>query len=181
MKKYLFAILVLVFFILGCSPKPQTDKKILAKVNNYEIGLNEFNDEFNGSIFAKDKSAETKRNYLENIINRKLILQDAQKKGLDKDPEFLRTIERFWEQSLLKVALDLKTKELSEHITVTAAEVKAAYDKLVKEGRTTKSFEEARGQILWEITKEKEMRAVSEWLKDLTYQSKISINNDLLK
>lgn len=105
--------LVILALILGCGRRGSQDRQILAKVNNYEIGLQEFEEEFKGSPYAGDNTPQAKREFLKNLINRKLILQDAEKKGLDKDKDFLRMVERFWEQSLLKLALDKKSREIA--------------------------------------------------------------------
>jgi len=48
---------------------------------------------------------------LNNMINQKLILLDAEKKGLDKNKEFLKMVENFWQQSLLTMAMQEKVRE----------------------------------------------------------------------
>ncbi len=105
MKKNLI-VLIFALFIFGCASKPQAKKEVLAKVNNYEIAKEEFDEEFKMSGYGRVDTPESKGDFLNNLINRKLILQDAQKKGLDKDKSFLKMIENFWEQSLLKKSRD---------------------------------------------------------------------------
>ena len=53
----------------------------------------------------------TLHEFLKNMITQKLILLDAERRGLDRDPQFLKMIENFWQQSLLTFALQEKTKE----------------------------------------------------------------------
>ena len=69
--------------------------------------------------------------FLDNLITRKLILQEAQKMGLDRKKEFLKAIENFWEKSLLKIMVDEKTDEIFTDITVTDEEVEESYAKWV--------------------------------------------------
>lgn len=105
--------LFLIMFLAGCSCPLPRDKKILARINNYEITLDEFEEQFRGSLYSKDNTLEARKEFLKVLIGRKLILQDAQAKGLDKKKEFLKMIERFWEQSLLKLALQRKSQEIA--------------------------------------------------------------------
>lgn len=101
-----------VLMIAGCKSQVK-DRQILAKINNYEITKDEFEEEFSDSGFAASDTEESRRKFLENLIDRKLILQEAQAKGLDKEKAFLKSIERFWEQSLLKIAVDRKARDIS--------------------------------------------------------------------
>lgn len=106
-------ILFMAMIIAGCACPLPKDEKVLAKVNNYTITLEEFEVEFKESPYAKDNTPEAKKDFLKILIGRKLILQDAQAKGLDKEKVFLKMIERFWEQSLLKLALQTKSQEIA--------------------------------------------------------------------
>ena len=179
MKKF-GIILFISLLIFGCSVKPKS-KAILAKVNNYEITKEEFEAEFIGSIFGGSDTRESRKEFLDNLINRKLIIQDAEAKGLDKEPGFLKSIERFWEQSLLKAALDRKAREISGSLSVNDNAIEEAYKKMAQEGKTDKSYDQLYGQIKWEMSKVKESQAISSWLKHLRDTSKIEVNNDLLE
>lgn len=124
MKKYL-SILFVMLFLTGCS-RSHAQKDILARVNNYEITRSEFEAEFKASPYAKTDTPESRKDFLNTLIDRKLILQYAQQKDYDKEKDFLKLIERFWEQSLLKVALDRKTREIESRISSSGWEAKRA-------------------------------------------------------
>jgi len=126
MRKYLIIILA-VLMIAGCRCQAK-DKQILAKINNYEITKQEFEEEFRNSAYGVSDTEESRKSFLDNLINRKLVLQEAQRQGLDKDNAFLKSIERFWEQSLLKVMLDKKSKDISMLKDAGKKEVEDAYD-----------------------------------------------------
>ena len=126
MRKYLIIILA-VLMIGGCKCQAK-NKQVLARINNYEITKQEFNEEFKDSAYGVSDTEESRKSFLENLINRKLILQDAQRQGLDKDSAFLKSIERFWEQSLLKVMLDKKSKDISLLKGAVKKEAVNAYD-----------------------------------------------------
>jgi len=106
-KRNHFILCAILVLVTGCAEKRNRDE-VIAKIGNYEITKIEFEDEFKNSPFSKDSSLESKKAFLDNLIDRKLILLDAQAKGLDKNKDFLKTVEKFWEQSLLKVALERK-------------------------------------------------------------------------
>ena len=126
MRRYLIIILA-ALMIAGC--KCQTkDKQVLARINNYEITKQEFEEEFKNSGFSISDTEESRKSFLDNLINRKLVLQEAQRQGLDKEKDFLKSIERFWEQSLLKVMLDKKSKDISMLKDTGKKEVEDAYD-----------------------------------------------------
>lgn len=179
MKKYAI-ILLATLFVFGCTGKPE-DKKVLAKVNNYEITKDKFEEEFRESRYGSSDTLEAKKEFLANLIDRKLILQDAQAKGLDKKQSFLRMIEKFWEQSLLKLALDNKVEEISGSISVSEKEIKDLYDKLSEEGKISKTYEEMRNQLKREIAKSKGSQAINRWVEQLHKNAQIKINEELLK
>jgi len=126
MKRYLIIFLG-ILLISGCKCQAK-DKQVLARINNYEITKQEFEEEFKNSGFSVSDTEESRKSFLDNLINRKLILQEAQRQGLDNDSAFLKSIERFWEQSLLKVMLDKKSKDISMLKDAGKKEIEGAYD-----------------------------------------------------
>lgn len=181
MKRYLLILgLLISVALLGCGQRGPK-KEILAKVNNYEISKDKFEEEFKDSVYGRLDTLDARREFLDNIIDRKLILQDAQLKGLDKQAGFLRMIEKFWEQSLLKIALDKKVEEISASVSVSDKEVRGLYDKMLREGKTDKSYLQMRNQLIREIAKVKESQAISEWVAQLHKKAQIKINEELLK
>ncbi len=95
--------------VVGCTPKPPQEK-VLVQVGDYVITEEDFIEAYRNSAYAVHDSLESKKEFLDNMINQKLILLDAQKQGLDKEKEFLKMIENFWQQSLLTVAIQEKSK-----------------------------------------------------------------------
>ena len=147
MKKQ-FIVLFLGLFLLGCGAS-EPKKAVLAKVNNYEITAEEFNQEFKDSNYAAVDTPQSRKEFLNVLISRKLILQDAQARGLDKDKAFLKAIEKFWEQSLLKIYLDQKDREIA--------------DKAAKEG----------------LSKERQTELSNEWITQLRKGADIKVNQEV--
>ena len=179
MKKYL-AVFLAILFIAGCSAKPK-GKDVLAKINNYEITSEEFETAFKNSSLGLRNTPESRREYLDNLINQKLILQEAQKKNMDKEQSFLKAVERFWEQTLLKIALDDKTAQISGSVQVSDDEVKLAYEKLPDAERAGRDYKELSGKLRWELKKAKEAREFENWLVELRRKADITVNYGLIK
>lgn len=180
MEKYLIILLCLLLFISGCQGSSK-DKIILAKINDYEITKEEFEEEFKVSPFGRTDTLESRKEFLKHLINRKLILQEAQAQGLDKKKSFLKLIERFWEQSLLKIALDRKSKEIVGSVQVSDGTIEETYKNMLKEGETEKPYEEMYKEIKWRIIKLKESQMMNGWLEGLRKDADIQIDYGLLE
>lgn len=179
MKKYLL-ILFLSIFIFGCNPAPK-NKTIIAVINGYTLTKEEFEQEFKDSVFSRIDTPESRIEFLNNLINRKIILQEAEAKNLDKQKSFLKLIEKFWEQSLLRVALEEKTQELAGKVSVSDKEIRESYDLMVKEGKTNKTYEQAYPEIKWMAIRAKESKLMTDWLQGLRKNAHIQINPNMLK
>lgn len=110
MGRFLSCWCVLVFFC-GCLTPTSTDQKVVARIDNYCITQEEFDEAYANSPHAAFSPIQSKHDFLNNMINQKLILLDAQAHGLDKNKEFLKMVENFWQQSLLTMALKEKSSE----------------------------------------------------------------------
>jgi len=113
MSRILFVVFVVLgisaIFITGCFAPVRHD--FVAKVDNYVISQEEFNDAYKNSSYSSSTRILSQHDFLNNMINQKLILLDAQAHGLDKNKEFLKMVEVFWQQSLLTLAVKEKNKE----------------------------------------------------------------------
>ena len=97
-------------FVLGCQSR-ESEKAVVAHVGSYVITQEEFEDAYKNSAYGREHNPFYRSAFLKNMINQKLILLDAEHRGLDRDPQFLKMVENFWQQSLLTFALQEKTKE----------------------------------------------------------------------
>ncbi len=182
MKRIPLVLWGLVFIAAaGCGSGINRNKVILVKINNYEIAKEEFEERFKESYFSHNDTLESRKEFLDYLINCKLILQDAQEKGLDKDKDFLKMIEKFWEQSLLKLTLDKKAKELVGSVVVSDKIVEQAYQEMLKDGKADKPYDQMYGRIKWDITKRKESQVMDDWTTQLRRNAQIKINYDLLE
>ncbi len=174
-------VLLPAFFFL----RPSADKAqgpVVARVNGYLITRAEFEEGFAASAFAaRADSPQARKEYLDTLISQKLILLDAQKRGVDKAPDFLKSVERFWAQSLLTAALGQKTMELRRGVAVSDEDVRRIYQNMVKDGATTKPLNEVFPQIKWQAEKQLEMQRLNGWAESLRRNAAIEVSGDMLK
>ncbi len=101
---------IILVFVLGCQSKG-SQQAVVARVGAYVITQDEFEEAYKNSAYGQQHNVFYRSEFLKNMINQKLILLDAERRGLDRDPQFLKMIENFYQQSLLTIALQEKTKE----------------------------------------------------------------------
>ena len=109
--KWVFVTLTCLLFLAGCSPS-DSRKEPLAKIDNYILYKDDFINEIN-NLPAFDRVGKTKEELLQDVVEKKIMLLEAQRQGLDKDRRFMKMVERFWEQSLLRVIVEKKMKEFT--------------------------------------------------------------------
>lgn len=111
----------------ACSDKPEDSTKALAIINGKEITASEFDlrwsqlPEFARKTYA---GQDGRKKFLEELITRELLLQEARKRGLDRDRALVERVERFKERSVLD---NLMREEVDSRITVTLEEMKAYF------------------------------------------------------
>lgn len=135
MMKKIFPIILTALSItfVACGTGQKDKGETVATVNGTPIALKEFQKEV--SIAAKRDpnlklTEEALEHQLHTVIDKKLMIQEALKKGLSQDEKFLDTIKEFWEQTLIRELVNSKSKEWSEGLFVTDDEVHAHYKRI---------------------------------------------------
>ena len=108
--KYLLIILAIVLAVTSVTvfyfwPEPETIKKdILVTVNGHSLPRSLFDrkKEQSGNYSKDDKAI------LDNIIINELLLQEAQRLNIDKEPAFRMSVQNYYEHSLIKILIDRK-------------------------------------------------------------------------
>ncbi len=127
------AILTLCLLCLtGCGQAKTLPKDIVAKVNHYMITTDDFKREITSSWpvlqnYPNIPPSELKAKILDAMITNQLLLEEAQKMNVDKKPAFMREVENYWRQALLKTLLEKKNAEFLSEDPATDAALKALY------------------------------------------------------
>jgi peptidyl-prolyl cis-trans isomerase C len=132
MKKFLllfFLLSITISFLAGCEKKVKSAGPVIAKVGKADITQDDFLKEVSRiPDWAKAQFAgkEGKSKFLEELIKRELVYQDAKKMKLDMDPEYREKVKEFEKMNLISLILK---KEVEEKAKVDDAEVKEFFDK----------------------------------------------------
>ena len=128
------AIFAMFVVLYGCGRSGAGGSKdVIAKVNNDAIYRSDLKKEI-AVRASRDPlfrvTPETKREQLEAIINRKLIVQAAMDKGLARREQFVETIKSFWEQTLIRNFIKHKKEEFQKYLFVAKNDIKTYYNNL---------------------------------------------------
>ncbi len=112
MKKILSLTLSVILFtaLAGCA-KEKSKGEAIASIGNYRLYKEDLLIEAELYPPAYRQSL-TKEQILNDLIQKKILLMEAERRGLDEKPEFLKMVQRFWEQSLLRSLLNNKSEEI---------------------------------------------------------------------
>lgn len=143
-------------------------------INNYTLSAAEFNELFYEQA-SEDIPLERKE-FLDSLVTKKLMLQEAQRQGLDKEKDFLKSIERFWEQALLKIVVNAKVQEIQKDLQVSDEEIEVPFQKWIQENPgNTRPEAEVRDFIKTMTIKQKEAQALQDWIRQLHENAKIDV------
>jgi peptidyl-prolyl cis-trans isomerase C len=122
--------LILTVALISCSKKAAEQKgPFLAKVGNATITQADYDREFKAlpeyaqQLFTDEQGKEK---FLNEIINKEMLYQEALKKGLDKSPDFNKKLEEFKKVTLVT---ELFEKEIMASAKTSDQDVKDYYDK----------------------------------------------------
>ncbi len=183
MKKSFYAIVIIcvIFsFLAGCScGGGGGDDRVVAQVNKYKMTVEDLKYESENRAFDEQgylKTEKDREEYLDRLLEKEILLQEAQRQGLDREKDFMRSIENYWEQALLKLLLERKSKEISGSIHVYDNEIKEYY----RASGEKRPFSRTRRDIKRAIRQEKETEAMNAWIDELRDKSHIKIDTELL-
>lgn len=121
---------IIAALLFSCSG-PKDDKgEEVASVNGSPIYMKDFMKEVQtASQRYPDKKLTDERleEILHTMVDRKLLIDEAVKKGLSEEERFLESIKSFWEQTLIRELIESKNREWADRLLVTDEEVKSHY------------------------------------------------------
>lgn len=121
----------LMWLLAGCTP-PQ-EEAVLALVNGRTITQVEFDirwNELSEATRARYNKEGGKRRFLDELITRELLMQEARRQGLDQSDAIRDRTQRYKEQLILD---ELLKDKLREKVELSPAELAAYYDKHANE------------------------------------------------
>ena len=126
------SILLLIVLLFACNKSTDTAlssrRSILAQVNGKRITLGEFDQKWSALpdvLKAVYSGPNGKKDFLEELITRELLLQKAREMKLDQDAAFKEHVEAFGERLLLDAIL---SREIEKKADVTDGEIEAYFE-----------------------------------------------------
>ena len=165
-----------IFLSAGCSRK----EKPAISIGPIQITASEFEEAYQKAKASRSPEVSRKE-FLDALITRKLVLQEAETLGLDKDPQLLESLQFFWEQALMRLVLARKLNELALIGKVSEKDIETYYQRHKESDFPGKELSEVRGQIRALLFRIKQQLELQRWTSSLKKNSSININYDLLQ
>ncbi len=127
--RYLYIVAGLILIVIGISGmtflrfKPPESRE-LVRINDRVITIDEFEKEYSEAL-AYYNQKKSRPEFLEDLITKELLLQEAKRRGLDLKSDFRRSIQSYYEQTLLKNLAQERMAEIN--VTVTEEEIEPYY------------------------------------------------------
>jgi len=175
MRMIFIGILLASVALAGCSAGGGGDERVVAQVNDYKMTVEDLKYELKNVPYDDASLLETEKgrlDYINRLLEKEILLQEAQKKGLDREKEFMRSIENYWEQALLRLLLQKKSNEIPGLIHV--------YDNEIDEYYRETGEDLSRSDISRIIRQKKETETMNVWVQELKKRSRVNINEKIL-
>lgn len=169
-------LIVCLLLSAGCVKK----EKPAITIGPIAITAAEFENAYQKASVARGGGISRKE-FLDALVTRKLILQEAEVLGLDKDPQFLESLQIFWEQSLFKLVLARKLNELVLACKVSEEEIADYYQRHKESDYAGKELLEAHDQIKTLLSRIKQQLELQRWTAALKKNAAINIDYGSLK
>jgi hypothetical protein len=102
----------------GCGTDTPSEKKDIAiQVNASQISLEEFNELITFEAYVDpqlDLTMASRDRFIEYLIRKELLIQEAARLKLDRNKKFINAIEQYWESTLIRNLLDQKSTEFKK-------------------------------------------------------------------
>ena len=164
------------FFYLGNS-----SRQVLAQVNDEKVTVEEFNNEI-GKLESplREMNQEEPKEFLESIILKKLLIQEAKKQGLSLPIKTYKDTSKDSKSPEEVLVTEFLKKKFPSPPTVTKEEIKAVYS-VYKDKLEGKPLEQV-APILEQLIQEgKQQQAIAGLMQDLRKNANVQIDEIRLK
>lgn len=121
-----------------------------------------------------------KKEYLDQIIQKQILIQEAKRLKFDQKPKFIRTIERYWEATLIRDLMEIKSREIEAQVIVTQEDVHRCYNEMKIKDPGLQPLPKIEPDLTAKIREEKKTALFQKWVEELKLESSIQTNEKLL-
>ena len=179
----LVILVVAVFGLLHTLRVKESHQNILAEGKGVKITVADFNRFFSsGPAFYRDFIRKNRRQFLDDLVNRELLFQEAKSKKIDR----LKSVRQELQDQKKNILVDaFARKEILKEVAVSEDEVKSYYQKhqaefILPDSKKKQSFKEAEKGIRAFLIKRKKTEAFGNYLQKLRKKAKVKVNDKLL-
>jgi peptidyl-prolyl cis-trans isomerase C len=178
----LFVLVMAFFLMVSCAPKEEGKK---AADGGYlmTIGDRVITEEDIRAIPDRKRHRYVGPGGLDRFIAEQILYQEALKKGLDKDPEYLKTVEYLKKKALAEILLD---REIAGNVQVTDQELLDYYNKnkeefTIKETGRLIEFDSIKENLRQVLLMEKKKTLFDKYMEDLRKRYKVEIKDEAME
>lgn len=155
-------------------------QNVLANVNDEAITIAQFDSIFNAlPAQAKDYFKDDKAGFLEELIVRQLLLQNARRKKIQDTPEYKSAAAQNPAQAE-DIMINVLIRNMVANTSVTEAELREFFEQY-KDQLPNKDYESVKEQIRPMAIEEKQRTVVEEYINTLKSNAKIVRNAEWIK
>ena len=185
MKTVLATLMAAAFLLVtSCSSEDKQETgPVVVRVNDYCLCQHEFQDLLAQEMRMDEDyklTREAKKQFLEDLVTRQVLIQEAKRLKLDSKEKFVRSVQRFSESALIRDLLEMKAQEIEETTQVTQEEVQEFYKHLKENDPDIQDFESLKNELTCRTMDEKKTRLMAQWIKDLESHYEVKVEDELL-
>lgn len=176
-----FIVITAIAMVVGCGKEKKEEPKgeVLARVNGKVITMDQFNEEqakLSPDIKATLGTAEGKKKFLETLVNKELLIAEAEKLGMGNDPSVAAKLEEIKKTLIIEAFLK---KEIEEKAVFTEKEAEDYYNTHMDEFEG-QPFEKIKEKVVATQTKKSQKDLFAGLVNSLKKEATIEINQSLL-
>jgi hypothetical protein len=182
MRNWLVLITVfLPVLLVSCSGESGKEGDYLVRVNDYRISqgdvdaLLKLEAELDSNFYV---SQDTRGEFIRDLIETQLLIQEAKKLKLDSHEQFRQTIQRYWESTLIRDLIAEKSQKIRATTVVSREEIEAYYQE--HQASLGGSLDEHAAELASQIEERKVTAAIAAWITELRDQANIEIRDPQL-
>lgn len=182
-KSTYWLLIILCAFLFCCTQEKKEENETLAKINDYVLTLDEFQIQLAQEVKLDKEfklTKEAKKEFLDQLITKEILIQEAKRRNLDRKEKFIRAIERYWESTLIRDLMEMEQQKIENHTVVSQEEIEIRYKNMKSLDKNLPQLESIRHIICKEVMEDKKQRLLEEWSNQLKKRARIDINEELL-
>ncbi len=153
---------------------------MLAKVNRKAITSEDFNQELEDlPPQYREVFEESKEEFLEQLIIKEILLQEAERQKLESEKEIQEKIEEN-KKNREEILIQELTQKMTEDVQVSPKEIRSLYEELKSEMQGN-SFQEVKGSLKTYLLQEKKRKKLETQIEELKSTARITRNEEWLK